>query len=63
MNVNSAISAGKKVLFLQWPLYFALFWFVFGKWLKIDKKSHLISCGTAICGGVPLQQLHRYKIR
>jgi uncharacterized membrane protein YadS len=23
-----------------------------GKWLKIDSKtSHLITCGTAICGG------------
>jgi uncharacterized membrane protein YadS len=26
--------------------------FLLGKWLKIDSKtSHLITCGTAICGG------------
>jgi uncharacterized membrane protein YadS len=22
-----------------------------GKWFKTDTKLHLISCGTAICGG------------
>jgi uncharacterized membrane protein YadS len=26
--------------------------FFLGRWLKIDSKtSHLITCGTAICGG------------
>jgi uncharacterized membrane protein YadS len=30
--------------------YFTLI--LLGKWLKIDSKtSHLITCGTAICGG------------
>lgn len=54
MNVSSAISAGKEgflltVLSIVSTLIFGL---LLGKWLKTDKKtSHLISCGTAICGG------------
>jgi uncharacterized membrane protein YadS len=53
MNVNRALSAGKMgslycCFYLQ---YFTLGLFL-GRWLKIDSKiSHLISCGTAICGG------------
>lgn len=54
MNASSAISAGKEgflltVLSIVSTLIFGL---LLGKWLKTDKKtSHLISCGTAICGG------------
>jgi uncharacterized membrane protein YadS len=53
MNVNSALSAGKMVSFYC-GLYLKYFTFriLLGKWLKIDSKtSHLITCGTAICGG------------
>lgn len=54
MNVNSAISAGKEgFIFTVASIFCTLILGLFiGKWLKIDKKtSHLISCGTAICGG------------
>jgi uncharacterized integral membrane protein (TIGR00698 family) len=54
MNVNSAISAGKEgFIFTVTSIFCTLILGLFiGKWLKIDKKtSHLISCGTAICGG------------
>ena len=48
MNVNSALRAGKQG-FLFSTLIIGYF---LGKWFKIEKKtSHLISCGTAICGG------------
>jgi uncharacterized membrane protein YadS len=53
MNVNSALSTGKNVSF-NCGLYLKYFTFriLLGKWLKIDSKtSHLITCGTAICGG------------
>lgn len=54
MNVNSALSAGKEgfwftVASILSTLILGTF---LGKWLKIEKKTaHLISCGTAICGG------------
>jgi uncharacterized membrane protein YadS len=52
MNVNSALSTGKWVSFNN-GLYLKYFTLgLLGKWLKIDSKtSHLITCGTAICGG------------
>lgn len=54
MNATSALAAGKEGLVLTIASIFStiiLGYFV-GKWFKIDKKtSHLISCGTAICGG------------
>jgi uncharacterized integral membrane protein (TIGR00698 family) len=54
MNVNSALSAGKMgFLFTVASIFSTLLLGLFlGRWLKIDNKiSHLISCGTAICGG------------
>jgi uncharacterized membrane protein YadS len=54
MNVNSALSAGKMGFFFTVAsiLSTLLLGILLGKWLKIDSKtSHLISCGTAICGG------------
>nr|WP_235890239.1 putative sulfate exporter family transporter [Flavobacterium gawalongense] len=54
MNVNSALSAGKEgFLFTVASILSTLILGTFlGKWLKIEKKTaHLISCGTAICGG------------
>lgn len=54
MNASSAISAGKAGFLLTVFSIFStlIFGTLLGKWLKTDKKtSHLISCGTAICGG------------
>jgi len=54
MNATSAVSAGKEGFVLTVFSIFStlLFGFLLGKWLKTEKKtSHLISCGTAICGG------------
>ncbi len=54
MNASSAISAGKEGFLLTVLSIFStlIFGTFLGKWLKTDKKtSHLISCGTAICGG------------
>jgi uncharacterized integral membrane protein (TIGR00698 family) len=54
MNLNSAFIAGKEgFIFTIVSIASTLIWGTFlGKWLKIEKKtSHLISCGTAICGG------------
>lgn len=54
MNANNALSAGKEgfwftVASILSTLILGTF---LGKWLKIEKKTaHLISCGTAICGG------------
>jgi len=54
MDINSAVDAGKS------GLVFTLFSIagtfilgsMLGKWLSVDRKtSHLISSGTAICGG------------
>jgi len=54
MNASSALSAGKEGFLLTiFSIFSTLILGTFlGKWLKTDKKtSHLISCGTAICGG------------
>ncbi|MCI9846498.1 YeiH family protein [Flavobacterium pectinovorum] len=54
MNASSAISAGKEGFLLTVLSIFStlIFGTLLGKWLKTEKKtSHLISCGTAICGG------------
>lgn len=54
MNAASAISAGKEGFLLTILSIFStlIFGILLGKWLKIEKKtSHLIWCGTAICGG------------
>lgn len=54
MNATAAISAGKEGFLLTiFSIFSTLVLGTFlGKWLKTDKKtSHLISCGTAICGG------------
>ena len=54
MNVHSAVSAGKEgFLFTIACIVSTLVLGTFlGKWFKTDTKtSHLISCGTAICGG------------
>jgi uncharacterized integral membrane protein (TIGR00698 family) len=54
MNASNAVSAGKEGFLLT---IFSIFTTIIlgtflGKWFKTDKKtSHLISCGTAICGG------------
>lgn len=54
MNAQSAMQAGKEGLVftiasIAGTLCFGL---LLGRFLKIEKKtSHLISCGTAICGG------------
>nr|WP_315202564.1 putative sulfate exporter family transporter [uncultured Flavobacterium sp.] len=54
MNVHSAVAAGKEgFLFTVGSIIVTIvFGTLLGKWFKIQKKtSHLISCGTAICGG------------
>lgn len=54
MNASSAFSAGKEGFVLTIFSIFStlVFGFLLGKWFKTEKKiSHLISCGTAICGG------------
>ena len=54
MNATSALSAGKEGFVLTILSIFStlLLGTFLGRWLKTDKKtSHLISCGTAICGG------------
>ncbi|MFV8372000.1 YeiH family protein [Flavobacterium sp. LB2P74] len=54
MNVHSAVSAGKEgFLFTIVSIVSTIILGTFlGKWFKTEKKtSHLISCGTAICGG------------
>lgn len=54
MNVHSAVAAGKEgFLFTVGSILATIvLGTLLGKWFKIQKKtSHLISCGTAICGG------------
>jgi uncharacterized integral membrane protein (TIGR00698 family) len=54
MNLSSALAVGKEgFLFTIASIASTLVLGTFlGKWFKIEKKtSHLISCGTAICGG------------
>lgn len=54
MNATSALSAGKEgfLLTVFSILSTLIFGTLLGKWFRTDQKtSHLISCGTAICGG------------
>lgn len=54
MNVTSAFLAGKEGFFFTIAsiLSTLILGIFLGKWFNIEKKtSHLISCGTAICGG------------
>ena len=54
MNVHSAVAAGKEgFLFTVGSIIVTIaLGTLLGKWFKIQKEtSHLISCGTAICGG------------
>ena len=54
MNVHSALQAGKQgVLFTIASISCTLvFGYFLGRWFNIERKtSHLISAGTAICGG------------
>lgn len=54
MNVNSALAIGStSLLFTIGSIVSTIIiGLLLGKWLLIEKKtSHLISCGTAICGG------------
>jgi uncharacterized integral membrane protein (TIGR00698 family) len=54
MNVHSAVAAGKEgFLFTVGSIIVTIvLGTLLGKWFNIQKKtSHLISCGTAICGG------------
>jgi len=54
MNIQSAVDAGKEgIVFTIASIIGTLsLGLLLGKFLKIEKKtSHLISCGTAICGG------------
>ncbi|OCB72805.1 YeiH family protein [Flavobacterium glycines] len=54
MNVTNALLSGKESFLLTVATLFSTIFLgrFIGKWLKTDlKTSHLISCGTAICGG------------
>ncbi len=54
MNFSNVLEAGKSgILFTIATIFGTLtLGYFIGKWLKIDRKtSHLISSGTAICGG------------
>lgn len=54
MNVHNALLSGKEGFILTVATLFStiVLGIILGKWLKTDvKTSHLISCGTAICGG------------
>jgi uncharacterized integral membrane protein (TIGR00698 family) len=54
MNVHSALAAGKDGFLFTIGSIIATIAMgaLLGKWFNIQKKtSHLISCGTAICGG------------
>lgn len=54
MNVHSAVAAGKEGFFFTVVsiIVTIVLGTLLGKWFNIQKKtSHLISCGTAICGG------------
>lgn len=54
MNVHSALTAGKEGFLFTVASILAtlILGTLLGKWMKVEQKtSHLISCGTAICGG------------
>jgi len=60
MNAHAAVQAGKEgILFTIVSIFGTLFlgYFV-GKWLGLGRHVvHLISCGTAICGGSAIGRL------
>lgn len=54
MNVTNALLSSKESFFLTVASIFSTIFFgrMIGRWLQTEiKTSHLISCGTAICGG------------
>ncbi|WP_395049623.1 YeiH family protein [Flavobacterium sp.] len=54
MNVNNALAIGSNSFFFTIAsiVMTIVLGFLLGKWLAIERKtSHLIACGTAICGG------------
>ena len=54
MNVTNALLSSKESFILTVATIFSTVFLgrILGKWLNTDRKtSHLISCGTAICGG------------
>ncbi|HJR99998.1 MAG TPA: putative sulfate exporter family transporter [Flavobacterium sp.] len=54
MNIKSALASSGEGFVLTVTTLFStlLIGILLGKWFKTDKKiTHLISCGTAICGG------------
>jgi uncharacterized integral membrane protein (TIGR00698 family) len=54
MNAHAAVQAGKEgILFTVASIFGTLvLGFIVGKWLGLGRRVvHLISCGTAICGG------------
>lgn len=54
IHADKAMKAGTDGILFTIATIFGtiLFGYLLGKWLKIEAKtSHLISCGTAICGG------------
>ena len=54
MNATAAFKAGMDGLLLTVASLglILVLGYLFGRWLKIPKKlSHLVACGTAICGG------------
>lgn len=54
IHANQAFEAGSKGIIFTIVTIFGtiILGYLIGKWLKIEPKtSHLISCGTAICGG------------
>ncbi|AHJ99112.1 hypothetical protein Hsw_3517 [Hymenobacter swuensis DY53] len=54
MNAHAAVEAGREgILFTVCSIFGTLLLgYVVGRWLKLGRHvTHLISCGTAICGG------------
>ncbi|GAA4012384.1 putative sulfate exporter family transporter [Hymenobacter fastidiosus] len=54
MNARQAMQAGREGIGFTVASIFGtlILGFLVGRWLNIDRKTaHLISCGTAICGG------------
>ncbi len=60
MNVTNALLSSKESFLLTVASIFSTVFIgrMIGKWLQTDSKtSHLISCGTAICGGSAIAAL------
>jgi len=54
MNAHAAVAAGREGILFTVATIFGtlLLGFLVGKWLGLSRQlTHLISCGTAICGG------------